>query len=441
MFYAKFVTHDEPNGGGYLNILVCNQEWFKEELQALGHTVVTCGMRSIHDVQLPHPMLSLEWVLNRCPEGFEPDRILILDESGPIFITGIEESGIPTLFYSVDCHHHAALHCYAAVNFSQTLIAQKDYTAAFEELGVSPQWFPLWASRYFEPSEEKEHDATFVGTLDATLNPERVTFFEELQKISPIYCTMGAFWEIFPKSKIVVNQTVKGDLNFRVFEAMMSGAVLLTEESENGLSDIFIPDTHLVTYKKGNVEEAAAKINHLLANADVCAAIGAAGRQEVLAKHCAEHRAKAIADILTTLRPLDKPVQYFPMLINIEWMYRKVKMIDSEVAHRALLYSQQVIAKAVANKEVLDDKLSVCAIFLSIEWNLVTQTNSGYQTICDLSEVYPDLRILKFARIWMLLNQGKTEEAQKYALELPVRDTRATFREINTVMSNLVGIV
>jgi hypothetical protein len=247
-----------------VKILVFNQDWFVEELRSMGHEVRTCGYAEHLTVKVPQRINCVEDILKNLG-NFSPDVLVFLDDSMPALLyEGLNTCSIPKVFYSVDTHHHNQVHALIAPLFDHILVAQKDYIPTFAESGTPTTWFPLWASRYVEASSEKKFGATFVGNLDAKLNPRRVAFFETLQKKIPIHIAHGNYWEIFPHADIVVNQTVKGDLNFRVFEAMMCGPALLTERTPNGLFDLFEDGKHLVTYEPDNVDEAAEKVTRLL---------------------------------------------------------------------------------------------------------------------------------------------------------------------------------
>src|SRR5690606_12209245 len=179
------------------------------------------------------------------------------DNSAPIIVDGLEEVEVPTLFYSIDTHHHYDFHRYLAHVFDYTLVAQKDYIPEFERVGGVVEWMPLWAPKHFEPAREKRFGAGFVGTLDEKLNPDRVRVFGELGELVSVLYKQGHYFEIFPYSELVINQTVKGDMNFRIFESMMCGACLLTEEGGNGLTDLFTPGEHLLTYRRNDAADAA----------------------------------------------------------------------------------------------------------------------------------------------------------------------------------------
>lgn len=423
-----------------MDILVFNQDWFRTEFEAAGHRVVTCGSRNHLDVVLPHPMLSLEYVLGQCPEDFAPDRIVIFDESAPLLVVGIEESGIPAVFFSVDVQHHYKVHRQLARNFSRTLVAQKDYLHLFSEVDAQAEWFPLWSSRTYEPSDKKDRDVVFVGTMDAALNPDRVRFFEELKTLAPVTCMQGAFWEIFPHSHIVMNQTVKGDLNFRVFEAMMSGSLLLTEETPNGLLDLFIPDEHFVTYRKNDARDAANKIHDLLSNTDRCRKIGLAGRNEILSRHTLTHRAASMLDILETLQPPDQAINYYAMLPNYTWLYRSVKPLDSAVALRTISYCISLLKKAMATLGALSEETGMEAVFACVEYDAVTRGNEGAELVKLLSEMYSDANLFAYAHIWNLLNRGDRAEADRLMRSLFSDNIEKHYHDINGLMSGIIGV-
>src|SRR5262249_15456032 len=140
-------------------------------------------------------------------------------------------------------------------------VAQRDYLPGFD----GARWLPLWAPDDVPaPAAEKRWDIAFVGSLKPSFHPERVDFLHAVAARMPLHATEGAWAEVFPHSRIVLNQTVRGDLNARVFEAMGSGALLLTEHTGNGLLELFGDGTELVTYRRGDVDATIDLARHYL---------------------------------------------------------------------------------------------------------------------------------------------------------------------------------
>lgn len=90
----------------------------------------------------------------------------------------------------------------------------------------------------------------------------------------------------------------------RCFEIPATGACMVSEYTDDLAQNLFKPDEEAVYFR--NAEELVAKVQHLLANTDVCARIGAAGRARLLADgHEVTDRARQVLaefDKLAVLR-------------------------------------------------------------------------------------------------------------------------------------------
>jgi tetratricopeptide (TPR) repeat protein len=100
---------------------------------------------------------------------------------------------------------------------------------------------------------------------------------------------------VFGSAKIVFNESVLGDLNFRTFEAMACGALLLTERIGNGLDELFTPGVHLATY---GPDDLIAQATHYLAHDAEREAVARNGREAVAAHHTMAARMAAVTDWL-----------------------------------------------------------------------------------------------------------------------------------------------
>jgi hypothetical protein len=413
-----------------MKILLLNQDWFAAELRAAGHEVMTAGLSAHHlDVDLAHPLIHIDSVIERLPWKERPDRIVAFDNSAPLSLCGLDETRIPTVFLSVDIHHHLDLHRHFHEMFDALLTAQKDYLPHFSQSPARCEWFPLWAPRYVEECSEQSYEAVFVGNLNPRLNPLRVEFFTRLCEIVPVHLTRGNYWEIFPKAKIVLNQTVKGDLNFRVFEALMCGRLLLTERSGNGLFDLFDDGVHLVTYERGNVEEAADKIRFYLAHPDEAQRIARAGRERVLALHRPEHRAKRLLEILL---PLEKRSQahlkFFSSMLNYHLLSLRLEGLDTAYSTHALIRALRAAEAGLAHQEDLTEELASTLVLAALRYEQVFSSSAGEQLVFNAAERYPDLRVLALSRIRILLNRGANEDARRYAGRMAESSAEEIFR-------------
>lgn len=405
-----------------MNILLLNQDWFAPELKSMGHNVVSCGMEENLDVVLEGVPVSLPYLLSILPRGFTPDVIVWNDNSSPFAIVGAEESTIPIVCLSIDTHHHSKWHKYLGHVCDRTLVGQRDYIPEFLEVGVSPVWFPLWSSRYVEPTEKREHGACFVGTFNKDLNPQRVEFFDRLKEKVPIYLTTGRWWEIFTKSEIVINQTVKGDLNFRVFEAMMCGPLLLTERTGNGLLDLFKEGEHLVCYAKGDVDEAAYAISKYLADLPGARRIAASGRALVAAKHSPEARARDLLSIITGLKRSSSLRRYFSAAVIYSVAGRSLRKVAAGAALPLFESALKCAFQALERSEEVDAVVETEVIYSCLEKDAMTRQGIGQALLYSLSEKYEAQTFFSLAAIRGLLNEGKrrdAEEISKKRFDLP----------------------
>jgi hypothetical protein len=402
-----------------MRILLINQTWFTKELRDMGHEVYSCGASPHLDITLPSPVVHIDQLLHALPNGFRPDRIVWLDNSAPMGIIGVEDCEIPSLFYSIDTHHHYATHSHVATCFDHALVAHKDYISELTQYGTPTTWLPLWASEYVESSSAKKYGAVFVGTLNRQLNPERVDFFERLQQIVPIEVLTGHFPSIFPFAEIVVNQTVKGDLNFRVFEAMMCGSLLLTEEAGNGLLEIFKDGAHLVTYTRGDAEGAAQKIKDLLANPSRMRSIANAGREEILAKHLPIHRAKTIEDILTKLNRRERPAsRHYGAALSLISMSCLIEELNRAIACEITRLSFEAVRRGLLENARPNSMQSAFIMKICLKHDALTKQSDGAKLIKQFADTFPESQLFSLLRIRALLNEGKMSEASRHAQEL-----------------------
>jgi hypothetical protein len=278
-----------------MRILELHAPYFREQWRR-EHEVIAWGPHAHCDIVATHPWTTLGDILGALPQGWEPDLILLGDDSHPLRVLGLEEAPCPTAMLSVDTHHHAAWHAPLSTAFDATFVSQRDHLPAFRAAGVTTaRWLPLWAPDDLpKPAARKVHELAFVGSLDPRFHPERVAFLEAVRARAPLHVAEGDYRPVFSRSRIVLNQTVKGDLNGRVFEAMACGALLLTERTTNGLLDLFTEGTDLVTYPRADVEAVVATAGRLLTTERERRRIAAAGCALVRMHHRASHRAATI---------------------------------------------------------------------------------------------------------------------------------------------------
>ena len=419
-----------------MRIAVFNQDWFVQEWRDAGHDVQTFG-RYTHMANQPPLLSHFDTVFWGVGPGYQPDVIVIHDDSSPFTYRGFEHTDIPVLFYSVDSHHHYLMHAAFSDCADATFVAMKDYIPHFESSGSTVTWFPLWSSVYVEPQAQKLYGASFVGTLNPKLNPQRIEFFDRLKSKVDVNCLFGNWPEVFPCSEIVINQTVKGDLNFRVFEAMISGALLLTERSGNGLNDLFTDGQHLVTYEKHNHEEAAEKIRYFLENKTAAREIAAAGRAEVMRAHRTEHRAATMLETLKSLKKRRGHKRCFGAAVNYVSLARALSKIEDAACLLALASALSNVEDGLKQSEILDEVAAAEIVAGAINYDIMAKSRAGSKLILQLAEAFPNQDIIGLCAIRSLLQSGDVSEASKRAAKYRDGNPGETYALIDQAVEQL----
>ncbi|MDD4952781.1 MAG: glycosyltransferase [Desulfovibrionaceae bacterium] len=233
--------------------------------------------------------------------GWVPDLALYADRSLPPPLVGLEEFPCLTAFYCIDSHIHAWYPMYAQ-GFDLCLASLRDHLERFR-LRLGPDqvlWLPPAPTDDCRPAQtDKDWDLVFVGKVDPVTTPERFAFLNEMKKRLPgLMVRQGDFRGLFPRARLVLNIAERGDLNFRVFEALACGSCLLTPKIGHGQDDLFRDGEHLFTYPAGDAEALSELVHRLLAEPKLIRRVAAAGNRAVDAAHRFRHRAEALAGFL-----------------------------------------------------------------------------------------------------------------------------------------------
>ncbi len=233
--------------------------------------------------------------------GTEPFAVVYADRSIAPPLAGVENFPCLTIFHCIDTHIHSWYPLYAQ-GFDICLVSLKDHLDRFTPRLKDSRllWFPPVPMDHDVPADmPKEWDLLFVGNVDAELTPQRKIFLDDVAKrISGLHITKGRFSQLFPRAKVVLNIAERGDLNFRVFEALACGACLLTPKIEQGLFDIFEDGVHLMTYEANNPEDLVAKFNILLNDEELRRRIALQGNELIESSHRIINRARTLHNVI-----------------------------------------------------------------------------------------------------------------------------------------------
>lgn len=282
---------------------------FVETFRKLGHEVLSIGTTACCDVPLAEPLSGKRLLDLLQAQGMRPDLVFWCDACQMPWIFGFESLPAVTVGYSIDQYMNPWHVPYSAA-FDAFFVAQKDYLPLFAEAFAArpATWLPLFCdpSRDRDPGGPRDIPVSFVGTLDGAVNARRRPFLAAFRKLAPLFATTGYYPPIFGRSRIVLNQSAAGELNLRLFEAMACGAAVLTEETGNGLVELFTPGTDVLTYKRGDAADAARVAMAALIDPGL-AALAASGRRKVLTRHTVAARAREILQTASELAASGAP--------------------------------------------------------------------------------------------------------------------------------------
>ncbi len=263
----------------------------------------------------PSPDLPSDWspcnfkcrisnLINRL--GTLPDLVLFCEATTgtQLFPLDILSCPAPTAFYAIDNHLNFGWHRLAAPLFDLVFCAQHDYQEAFRESGCEcVHWLPFgWHPPFHQvPTNPPIRSGVgFVGQMHSS----RKEIFQTLarQGVSvdvrsgPRGSELGDFYRCV---KIVLNFSINGDLNMRAFEALASGALLVTQRIKNGIEKLLLSGEHFVFHDGNNC---ASVVRYYLDNDSERERIAANGERKVRSLHRYEDRARSVLELLPEAR-------------------------------------------------------------------------------------------------------------------------------------------
>lgn len=248
-------------------------------------------------------------ILAAVPSAEYPDLYLWVESVGGHFPTNLGALPCKCACYLIDSHlDNISWHLEWAQQFDYVFIAQREYLPRFRQVHSNVHWLPLACDPDIHAKFDlpKLHNIGFVGSL--TFNPRREKLLAGLEKQAGLHYER-CFWDdmarVFSSSRIVFNNAVKNDLNMRVFEAMATGSLLLTDPAKgSGLEELFRDGEDLALYQcDAELEDV---VGFYLHNSELRELIAARGREIALNAHTYDHR---VADLFAVVRG-DKAMTY-----------------------------------------------------------------------------------------------------------------------------------
>jgi hypothetical protein len=256
-----------------------------------------------HTVRVVHPA-SVVVDLPALPEleDFPPD-LIIQQESlhRPVFLKNLEQLPCPTLFLSLDTHLN--IHW------------QKYYMRLFDAVGtphvsfftrMPARWTPKRLFRLamygpdlpWRPHAERIRPVGFAGLDNPETRPLRSRFLRILEPLG-LTAVSGLsrteMLEFYRDTRIVPNEAIAFEVNFRLTEAAGAGACVLSPDIGPDQDELFTPDREIAVY--GDGQDMVDKLAFFLRRPDLAERIGRAAWEKTQARHLPRHRVQRVLDV------------------------------------------------------------------------------------------------------------------------------------------------
>ena len=312
--------HEKPRKNILMNFVSypVTTAYYLERALRKEHNIVTCGAMITREVIKKWNLEALNWeispqdipcdatatlshMLNQMPQGWQPDLYLWVETGLGGFPPDLREHSLPKACYLIDTHIHFERHKEIAKQFDFVFLAQKAYVEPMKAGGCGNVfWLPLACDPEIHGRKDREekYDVGFVGSVTPA-HARRKRLLDKIGQHFSLHCDrkfMDEMAEVFSQSRIIFNEAINRDLNMRVFEALCSGSLLVTDSaSGSGLEDFFHDKEQLVIFSEDNLVE---RIRYYLKHPEERLRIARQGREEALARHTYDHRAKFLLDTL-----------------------------------------------------------------------------------------------------------------------------------------------
>lgn len=277
---------------------------------------------------LPSGEFDIQTLLDQLPSGWTPDLVFVSSSLAMVPHTaiprGLERLDCPTVMKLTDSHH-SPRPIQKLIDFARLVNCQYHWTIYnrhhlhfFKAAGLShPFWMPgSIAIPAYDETElakarsrtEKPYGVVFCGHVNPT-HFYRTALIERLQARGLEISVIGRpsytdYLKAFTEAKIVLNFSLNGDLNRRLFEILLAGGFVLTDRlaPESGLPVLFEEGKHLESYSSET--ELVNQIHYYLDHPDEAMAIAQQGHRRLVANYHPDTMRLAFWNYVVNQQPL-----------------------------------------------------------------------------------------------------------------------------------------
>jgi len=221
-------------------------------------------------------MPSFADVMAALPSDWEPDYLVLWRPEYGYIPAGLEHAEFPVAMMISDWYLAFSDSLEAAWRVDLIVTGTRGErvfrAAGFDNVVAMPMlgYQPDVDGGFDLPTAQRDIDVYMGGNPNWAVHRQREQVVAELldlpdsiRVLHGSYVGRTQFNRLLGRSKIVVDQTVIGEINMKVYEASAAGACLFVEEDNLDIRNYLVPDESVVLFNKGNLRE---KICHYLAD-------------------------------------------------------------------------------------------------------------------------------------------------------------------------------
>ena len=236
---------------------------------------------------------------------FSPDLFLQQETLGlRAYFGGLESLDCPTLFWAIDSHLNMFWQQWYALLFDAVLTPHLSLFEALPEIRRPKRlrrfsW--LGQRREWIAHEQRGRAMSLCARLDRH-RPVRV-WLADLLRPRGLYVTegldMAAMMRLYDDSRVVPNECIANEVNFRLLEGASSGCLVLSPDVGEDQNALLAPDKEFLIYRDGL--ELLDQTAWAQKRPEAAEAMGRAAMQRVQAEHLPEHRAATVLELAANL--------------------------------------------------------------------------------------------------------------------------------------------
>ena len=284
--------------------------------------------------------------------GFTPDLFLYVEPYG-IIPRGLDKANFPTACIICDTHLGLEERIQTSLFFDYVFLYHKNYIKYFTKHPKNNVlWHPYACDlTIFNPKSkecEYEYYIAFIGQLQTFSDRKKV--ITDLSKNFKIneqrFYSQLEIPLIYSVSKIVLNLPLSDDLNFRTFEAISCGALLITKRINNGQEFLFQENVHYVAFS--DYEELEQKVFYYLNHPEERLFIANNGLKLIKEKHSLEFRIQDLLDQIFLDTKFEAPIRFmddYSKQKQYAWLYQHWSLVEAGIHNYKSFNSKSIYHK------------------------------------------------------------------------------------------------